>query len=676
MKTVLVAKQIATTDEPEQLRKAIPLSLIHPPQGPKRVEGKLVDYTVLGDLEDYQELEELYCPPPEPEPVEEVVEEPPVIVEEQTDTFERKEWLQKLHIFQRFREVREEHALTNWHRHELEWAKIESLIAKKLGKQEDDLLMRRLGEYRQSMEEKDLIEQAMLLLEERHVNFWKSGLVIGNDLLGLHFSMPRGGPREIRRVRMDEAPPRWKKDEYREQKKKELANIISKIDPFYNAPGGFLCVQGHGQPNELVAPLVERLETQSSFVEVKPKEEPKIEQASLVFSSHRLFFSANVNQVTSSIVTIHNQGTKAIHFEWQRQELTKITGKQRQGSFYLLHTRGVILPGTSFDFPIVFRSQDHGIFREVWVCETEPKLNQDKRVELQGMAIEPDTMEDKRKSIEELLLHRQAQTAAQDVIQILFKRLGEGIDQVEYRGPLEEEKIFTNMNQSLGLVYLPNIHEKLEKLARDTYQELGFSGKWDQSVDTLYDLISQLEDREARSKSIELLNQLVKEMTPQSKTHLRQRYTYDLIVEMAYKLVGISDNLRKQKQLPLQRSCTVFFPDQELLEEQEQTTDAKLDPKKLPLDPKKQPPPPQQQKDQKKPQQPPPKPVAPQKAPLAKKPENEEERPKLMKKPTSAQKWTPEQRALEKEYKTELKPLVRQMVIDTVDHLVVLLNEI
>ena len=55
--------------------------------------------------------------------------------------------------------------------------------------------MARLGEYRQFIEERDLIEEALRLLEERDINFWKMGIRIGNDLLGLTF-LPRGGPRE------------------------------------------------------------------------------------------------------------------------------------------------------------------------------------------------------------------------------------------------------------------------------------------------------------------------------------------------------------------------------------------------------------------------------------------------------------------------------------------------
>lgn len=64
--------------------------------------------------------------------------------------------------------------------------------------------MARLGEYKQVVEGKQLIEEAMLLLEEQNINFWKEGLKIGNDLLGLSFQIPKGGPRQIERLHYDE----------------------------------------------------------------------------------------------------------------------------------------------------------------------------------------------------------------------------------------------------------------------------------------------------------------------------------------------------------------------------------------------------------------------------------------------------------------------------------------
>ena len=109
---------------------------------------------------------------------------------------ERKKWLDQLHIFQRFREVREEHALKNWQRHSVEWNQVQSALAKKARRDPNDLLMTRLGEYREFVEERELIEEALQMLEFRSLNFWKMGLKIGNDLLGLTLPLPLGGPRE------------------------------------------------------------------------------------------------------------------------------------------------------------------------------------------------------------------------------------------------------------------------------------------------------------------------------------------------------------------------------------------------------------------------------------------------------------------------------------------------
>lgn len=56
--------------------------------------------------------------------------------------------------------------------------------------------MARLGEYRQFIEERELIEEALMMLEHRSLDFWKMGMRIGNDLLGLTLPIPLGGPRE------------------------------------------------------------------------------------------------------------------------------------------------------------------------------------------------------------------------------------------------------------------------------------------------------------------------------------------------------------------------------------------------------------------------------------------------------------------------------------------------
>jgi hypothetical protein len=76
------------------------------------------------------------------------------------------------------------------------WHQLEERLARKLHKDPDTLLMTRLGEYRLLVEERDLIEEAINLIERKKNSFWYAGLRIGNDLLGLTVTMPQGGPRE------------------------------------------------------------------------------------------------------------------------------------------------------------------------------------------------------------------------------------------------------------------------------------------------------------------------------------------------------------------------------------------------------------------------------------------------------------------------------------------------
>lgn len=132
--------------------------------------------------------------------------------------------------------------------------------------------MNLLGEYRMQMEEKELIAHALTLLEERHVNFWKTGIKIGNDLIGLTVHMPTGGPRDIKRVLMRpvsadetlkfESPKISEKPrEYRKRKMEDLNEILSKMDIFYSTKPDYCEVTGKAiKPmDDLTHAFVERL---------------------------------------------------------------------------------------------------------------------------------------------------------------------------------------------------------------------------------------------------------------------------------------------------------------------------------------------------------------------------------------------------------------------------------
>lgn len=239
--------------------KPVPITLLTTTnRGPRRTKhGELLSHTLLGDIEDFEELskQEIESNPslqislmekkninndiektPEEEKLKRIQEVEKENQWKEKEKQERKKWLRKLHIFQRYSEMREEKALRNWRRHSEIWNKMEQNITRKTSKKTNkQILMSRLGEYRIKIEEKELIEEALKLLESKNVNFWKTGIRIGSDLLGLTLPMPKGGPREIERLRYKDDMNGIKIpiSKYRIAKKQQLKNIISELDPIH-----------------------------------------------------------------------------------------------------------------------------------------------------------------------------------------------------------------------------------------------------------------------------------------------------------------------------------------------------------------------------------------------------------------------------------------------------------
>ncbi|KAI8928440.1 MYCBP-associated protein family-domain-containing protein [Entophlyctis helioformis] len=686
--------------------KTIPMTLVlpNPNAGPRRAEGgKYVEHTVLGDVEDFAEFERLYSKPEDTTAGDSDAQEDHARAVDhghpgndqharqkhahhhnhghhshhshhrhqlhghvpaghgangaRTASDDRREWLNRLHIFQRYREVREEHALSNWKRHSVEWNRVEESVAKRSNKPVEELLMTRLGEYRQFVEERDLIEEALLLLEEHKVNFWKTGLRIGNDLLGLCFQMPRGGLRQIERLRMSE--PGWKPTakkltEYQMARKAELRHVISHLDPFYvHGEGGYIEVVGHGVQDdgkdELAKAYMDRLgqrmtsnlreksdalgqhsqmptlqinaadspggssihshaqlgdaqqapafqdellhnqrqqqpdQTQDDKQDVGSKQQADQESKAmpglsltsgihLMFSAKRLFFQVTLGEVSSSILTVHNRGTVAVRFEWvpvQRPNPLKVRavhdGIQR---FYLSHTSGVILPGTAYDFPIIFKSASPGLFTELWSLVTSPVMphQPDLFLTLQGLAIEEDVYMHKRHYIEKMLDKRHAEAVVRQTIELILrniktspKRSDTGVD--------PNKGLFERHNKDLHLPFQTAVFEKMEELADSTYALLGIkTACWDRSLSSLYESITRIPQPDVRSASIAKLNQLVHQASESQsipRTSVLYAICYDIFIDVSGKVADTSESMRKRLGLPLTRAAAKFFDAEE-----------------------------------------------------------------------------------------------------------------
>ncbi|KAJ3067903.1 hypothetical protein HDU98_008904 [Podochytrium sp. JEL0797] len=637
-KVVMVAKKMA----PDYLG-----------EGPKKQkDGKLIEYTLLGDAQDFAEMDQELGESSvlEEDEASAVAVEPEVLEQQQIQqreiervererldrlrevqerqAKERKRWLNRLYIFQKYRELREEHALRNWKRHSIQWNKVQRSIAKKSNKDRSELLMSRLGEHRERVEERDLIVEAFQLLEDRKVNFWSKGLRIGNDLLGLIVTAPKGGCRRIERlVTNEERHYISSANSYREQRKQELNHVIEKLDPFFNdGVGGFMEVVGKSLDSaqiDLAESFASKLDARAAAATrtketTAPKQSdsstlPKLDNKNptpatttplhtlppletdtttdLVFASTHMTFEVVLNEVSRSVLSVYNQSTKAFHFEWRRvhkdnplRVKAMHDGVQR---FYFHHKTGVVLPGTAFDFPIVFKSGSPGIFTEIWELVTNPSVaaNVATTVTFQGFAMEEDTNKAKRNSIEELLERRRMTSTASEVISDILEKVtstSAAVPTALEKHKLlltNDEHLFTVLNADLHISYFPKLFDRFETLANETLVALARPASlWDRSVRTIYENISCLDSMEDRSQRLHKLNELVKLSTATTfKSSFSPLYVvaYDTLVDLADKISECSESLRKHMGLPLQRSAAQF---ERAEEEEDQNADRKPTP--------------------------------------------------------------------------------------------------
>lgn len=291
--------------------------------------------------------------------------------------------------------------------------------------------------------------------------------------------------------------PETSAGKYLLERKDELDNILAEIDPFHNNKQGekYLEVVGQGvlpitletfseqflqqvdakslsrsfryQSNKLILEIRNRLLSHAKEEEThtNPPTEPlqgSLEESSdfgetdsqensddLIFASKRLGFLVVMNEISSSVLTIHNTGTSAYHFEWVRvdteNQLRTCACKDGIQRFYMSRKKGIILPNTSFDFVIIFKSQRPGMFSETWKLLTSPmNTNVENTVEFFGTAFEVNNSMESRRNIDQMLEKKVANTLAKDIIEdllhmlptkkpILFAALdGEDLSDTEY----------------------------------------------------------------------------------------------------------------------------------------------------------------------------------------------------------------------------------------------------
>uniref|UniRef100_A0A8D2H615 MYCBP associated protein n=1 Tax=Urocitellus parryii TaxID=9999 RepID=A0A8D2H615_UROPR len=409
--------------------------------------------------------------------------------------------------------------LKNWQRHITLRKKQQEALSEHLKKPVSELLMHSGDTYRQIQEERELIDR---ILPTQHDGksykdtsvFWSPLEYLGDEMTGLvitktktqhGFVEPIARIRKPRSIQVETGLPAQKDAWYRYTwdrslfliyRRKELQSILAELD-FSQQDIDGLEVVGRGQPFSSVTvedrTVFERLlesppEDKVHLVDNCPDSDSMpVLGPSLLFCGKpacwirgsnpqdkrqigigvRLTFETLEGEKTSSELTVVNNGTVAIWYDWRRLpqlDSFQHLKRDRMQQFYFNIREGVILPGETKNFTFFFKSSSAGIFRECWEFKTHPTLLGGAllQVNLHAVSLAQDIFKDERKLLESKLATHDAVSIAKDVLQELLRgiltpeRMPSPVDAY-----LTEEELFCHRNPHLYYQHhvVQNLHQ-------------------------------------------------------------------------------------------------------------------------------------------------------------------------------------------------------------------------
>lgn len=324
--------------------------------------------------------------------------------------------------------LNEEKKLTNWKRWLADRKKHYEAYKKKLGRNQDELLLNSGEKFRSLMEIRELLGKAgepmtMTYIQKKvDLGFWISPEVLpdrGNPNLPKvqvpslkksniipkmeHVSTPKIIFEE-KGLSVPKQTP-GSRNEYLKKRIKELSDIISVIEP--NPPEmENLFVRGKNVRNcfeegksihkvpIITVTTTEETEMETSEWSINPNAmiaALRIENKEIVRRLNPKFGSENKNngpynwdikfisrgsELVERKIFMENRGNFKITFYWRPVLLSSdLFPSQEAGAFFFNKNKGIILPGQIFNFPIWFNLSQPGVRTENWKLETDPRLS-------------------------------------------------------------------------------------------------------------------------------------------------------------------------------------------------------------------------------------------------------------------------------------------------------------
>lgn len=232
-----------------------------------------------------------------------------------------------------------------------------------------------------------------------------------------------------------------------------------------------------------------------------------------------LTFSSEIDELVEKEIVLENKGTRVIVYHWRDWPTfrSNLSVERRGSPFFFNKTKGLVLPGQIVKIKIWYRSRTRAVFTESWRLITEPRLSSSAFVfRFWGCAIDSRRSElTDHRAIDKHLDHRIRDSTIHSIIEGIMTSIETSkLSEPPYKPLLSQGDLFTSLNPYY--YYHPSIVMQLQKMYCDVIDES--LPPWDLSLDTLRDILLQIEDANYKRDMLARFNDLCKQSLRPSLT--------------------------------------------------------------------------------------------------------------------------------------------------------------
>lgn len=229
------------------------------------------------------------------------------------------------------------------------------------------------------------------------------------------------------------------------QKERQLKHNVNELLPFRVDTEGLMIQGSNGIDTALPEPEEEdEVNTAVSGVTARTSKTNKTKKSATVAGGAdvsgpgldlchpNIAFDSSPDQVATERVTVVNTGTTAMHYKWEKMQKEGKLGLPLRGidppggGFWCCDDSGVLMPGMTTEFPFAFKSHLSGIYTATFRMTTVPEMPEGSEplvVSMRGVVTEPDERAVKRALLEQHLEHNSVLHGIQEAIIEAIRRV-------------------------------------------------------------------------------------------------------------------------------------------------------------------------------------------------------------------------------------------------------------